>query len=145
MLEDENKIAIENLKEIRVMINNESSLQNNRLTWMITSQALLLAASGALWGKSFKVITALGVLGILSSTSIGFSLLISCKANRILKDRGTIILNRFPYLPPVIGYWAPKRSSWFLPWNLLPWVFAVFWLVLWYLAYLQQTSWPLCP
>ena len=102
------------------MINNQSSLQNNRLTWMITSQALLLAASGALWGKSFNVITALGVLGTLSSISIGFNLLISCKANKILKDRGSMILNRFPYLLPVIGYWAFKKSSRLLPWNLLP-------------------------
>ena len=44
---------------IRSMITHETTLRNNRLTWMWALQGQLLAAYGVLWDKSFHGILVL--------------------------------------------------------------------------------------
>lgn len=134
-----------NLNIIRSMIDNESTLKNNRITWMSASQALLLAAVGTLWGESFYAIAVLGLLGFLVVISIWYSLRISCRAVADLRDKGEQIREEHPNLPPVIGYWSSKYLRWLLPWDFLPFWFTILWPVLVCIAYYQQSSWPLCP
>ena len=54
---------------IRSMIFHETTLRNNRLTWMWALQGLLLAAYGVLWGKSFHGLLVLGLTGLATSIS----------------------------------------------------------------------------
>ena len=135
---------IENLYTLRSMIDNESTLRNNRLTWMMASQALLLAATGTLWGDSFYAIIALALMVFFAVISIWYSLRISCKAVATLKEKGDKILLKHPDRPPVIGYWSSEYLRWLLPWDFLPFWFAILWPVLVCIAYNQRSSWPLC-
>lgn len=125
----------EYLNIIRAMISHETTLRNNRLTWMWAFQGFLFAAYGVLSDKSFNAVTVITITGFVSSLSICYGLYICSKEIKILKEDGESRRKKEKD-PPVIGYYAPVRF--FLPWNLLPVLFAIVWVILFLISYFAR-------
>jgi hypothetical protein len=114
---------------IREMIRHEDTILNHRLTWMWTLQGLLFAAAGVLWDKDKRGVVIMGVVGILSCVSIGYSL---SRGLRAVKELLGLAASHKRHigegveLPPTIGA-RTKAIEWLLPGRLLPWVFGLAW------------------
>lgn len=108
------------INTIRSMIEHESNLRNNRLTWMWALQGLLMTAAGVLWDKSALAVLIIGITGIVSSLSIRESIRICNNAVNGLRYtlKEHINENTRKLYPPEIGICA--INEWKLPWNLLP-------------------------
>lgn len=115
---------------IRSMIHHETTLRNNRLTWMLALQGFLFAAYGVLWCKSLLAIIVVGLTGLCTSLSICFGLNICSKAidtlNKLGPQENDIQRGKWP---PVIGH-CQKKYRFFLPWKVLPLWFAGVWILL---------------
>ena len=57
------------LQVIRSLINRETSLQNNRLTWFLKSQSLFAAACGVFWDKNPYALAIVLFLGFSSAAA----------------------------------------------------------------------------
>ncbi len=119
---------------IRGMINHEDQLVNQRLTWMWTLQALLFAAVSFNREENPFFSIVISILGIVSSASIGYQMRrgdIAIMALRKLSAEHKEKLPKGCRLAPVIGVEEVNRSKkWLLPNYLLPWVFAVAWILI---------------
>ena len=121
---------------IRTMIMHETTLRNNRLTWMWTLHGLLATAYGVLWEKSLLALIVLTITGLLSSLSTFNGLFICGTAISKLKD---LAPGDGPTgkIPPVIGHYTKVRL--FLPWNFLPVWFAIIWIALLVIAVIGRS------
>lgn len=120
-------------KTIRLMIDEENNLQNNRLTWLMTTQGLLFAALGFAWTKedTRKLVGVFCVMGIFVSLSSWSALQLSGAAYDELRAWWAKHVPANYEGPPVMGSTAKPKSSiqWSLrPWRLLPWVFILGWI-----------------
>ena len=61
-------------KEVREMLDHENVLVNSRYTWLLTTQSLLLAATGVFWGKQTSIELLVSLIGFVSCVSVGYSL-----------------------------------------------------------------------
>jgi len=117
---------------IREMIRHEDTVLNHRLSWMWTLQGLLFAAAGVLWDKDWRGVLLMGLVGLLASISIGYSL---ARGLRAVKELLSIAADQKQRhgegaeMPPTIGA-RTKAVDWLLPGRLLPWVFGLAWIAL---------------
>ena len=116
------------LDTYRELVKHENELTNHRLNWFILMQAMLFAGLGAMWSADYLPLLIVASLGLLICIPFGYVLhlndaaisdLISlCKANTNLDE----------FEPPIIGYDKAKHV-WLLPWNSVPIVFGVSWIL----------------
>lgn len=121
--------ALSYLGIIRDMIKHENELINQRIGWMFTLQGLLFGGIAFLWESANPIIVILGVVGILSCMSIGYSLNRGVNAIKALLENGFTCQRTQPSnrtFPPIIGS-TNKAVEWFIPARLLPWVFGFAW------------------
>ena len=59
---------------IRAMIEHENTLLNHRMTWMWTTQALLVTAAGIMWRYHHLLVQLICFFGFVSCVSVGLSL-----------------------------------------------------------------------
>jgi hypothetical protein len=122
----------QNAQIIRSMIEHENSLQNYRLTWLMTTQGLLFAALGFAWDKTGAValVIIVSVLGIFISASMWLVLRLSELAFQGLIEWWEKHQPNDYNGAPVLGLRTQARGfRWYmLPWKTLPWVFALAWL-----------------
>ena len=108
-------------------IKYEDSLLNHRLTWMWTLQALLFTAFGFILenpqNRRFAILIC--VLGISSSISIGLILYIGGRNLHLLNKEKSTLYESYG----VKKYKKLDRFEWLFPWNLLPVIFLIAWLV----------------
>ena len=124
---------------IREMIRHEDVLLNQRLTWMWTLQGLLFGATSVLWDKDSPAVMLIGLVGLLSCISIGYSLARGLRAVRELLGVAADHKKRLgegAEIPPTIGA-RTKATEWLLPGRFLPWVFGVSWVLVIVLRILQ--------
>jgi hypothetical protein len=132
MTDISSKEANEYISTIRDMIQHENQLSNQRLTWMWTIQGLLFASIPFTWKISLILHFVIGLVGLISSISIGYQL---SRGNAAIKELLTIAknykkeLDKTICIPPTIGA-RSKAHEWLLPTKLLPIVFATAWVVL---------------
>ena len=123
--------TLDDASTIRQMIAHEDDLINHRLTWLAQLQGFLFAALGFAWEKASVLVPGLVVVGIVTALSVHAACLFSGKAVDGLRKEWDA--NRpTPYDgPDVIGYRA-DNEGWFLgrflPWIVLPWLFALVWI-----------------
>jgi len=119
--------------EIRNLIKHENELVNHRLGWLMTAQALLYTALSLIWKSGFNEVLVIGLVGILSSLTFGYSLKFSDKAiGRLLSIYREQLKNKSKKeenYAPVIGY-EGKTTLIFLPWNFMPWLLVAAWVSL---------------
>ena len=116
---------------IRSMIEHENSLMNHRMTWMWTSQGLLVTATGIMWEIHIFLILLVCLFGFCSSISLGISCNSALRAIKSLRiDWGERKKEDPEYRGPrVIG--SPEMRpfiSKLFPWNFLPWLMALIWI-----------------
>ena len=117
---------------VRSMIEHENTLLNHRMTWMWTLQGLLVAATGIMWGFHHLLVLLICFFGFVSCVSLGTSLQSALRAiDSLLKDWETRSAGG-PYDGPrVIGFSEVKSVlSKLYPWNMLPWLMAIVWVLL---------------
>lgn len=127
---------------VRTMIAHEDNLLNNRMNWLLVVQGLLFAALGSLKDAASPIP---GLVYVL--IAFGFLISISSKIAFISSDRAIRNLlaywdehlksanRRWQDYPPVFGAAIHDRvlmrlDRFLSPRNLLPWVFALGWLVI---------------
>jgi hypothetical protein len=127
---------------VRTMIAHEDDLLNNRMNWLLVVQGLLFAALGSLADVSSSIP---GLVYVL--IAFGFLISISSKVAFISGDRAIRNLlaywdehlesanRRWQDYPPVFAAAVQDRmlmrlDSFLSPRNLLPWAFALGWLVI---------------
>lgn len=124
--------ATEYLKVMREMIRHENELVNNRLHWMFTLQGFLFGATSFIWKNSQSGVILLGLIGILSCASIGYTLARGLNAIHVLLVKTRDFCKGLPddwQIPPVIGS-RRKAIEWLLPSRMLPWVMGLAWIAL---------------
>lgn len=117
----------------RQLVSHEDSLGDQRLNWLITSQSVLYAALAFIWDKSWVVAVVISLVGVISCISIGGALLTNTAAIRKILDDWQQEKPNGHIGPRVIALrsqenpykWSPPLY----PWNILPWVLAVSWLI----------------
>lgn len=126
----------EYLEVIRSLIDRETTLLNNRLSWFLTSQSLLAAACGVFWDKKYAIAVVL-YLGISSAAaSIPGLHLCSLAINFY---RAKTAPNE---TDPPVDYDHAKEvgNEWwlkFVPWKSLPVVFLIGWIALGVIKFLN--------
>lgn len=124
----------EEAKIIRAMVEQENSVQNNRLTWLMTIQGLLFAALGFAWDKKDAggLVVVFCILGVIVSLIGWSSSQLSGKAYQELKvwcDAHTP--KEYKGVPVICARGKPNRLHWILrPWRALPWIFALGWVAI---------------
>jgi hypothetical protein len=121
---------------IRAMIMHENEIINDRLTWLLTFQGLLLAALGFAWGAkdSKPLVRIFAALGIVVSVVSVFGLLAATNAMYGLVDWWAQHRPADYVGPDVIGATVP--SGWppafryLTPWNLFPLLFVAAWIAI---------------
>lgn len=121
------------LQYIYDRVKHEDDLVNHRLTWLLTLQGLLFTAFALLTRDAFEVgRIVIGVTGLVSSVSVGYSTLFSHRAldrlHPILEELAARIERDFEMVHPERVCAGPITP--FLPWPFLPWVFVAAWFVL---------------
>lgn len=114
---------------IRKLIEHEDNLQNFRLTWFSTYQALLFASLSFAWDKGRILVWVICGVGIVTAFSAFAALRLS--------DLSYVNLGRW-WKKNLSAYKGPPRqgheADFFLigamPSKVLPWIFMVSWLVL---------------
>ncbi len=117
---------------VREMIQHESVLTDHRMMSMWALQGLIFTTCGLLWEKNMLATLAVYGLGMISSISVGHSILVSIKAtNTLIKDweskLGDSIL-QYPRIEALQGH--EMRFRYLLPWRLFPFLFPSVWLCL---------------
>jgi hypothetical protein len=127
---------------VRTMIVHEDDLLNNRMNWLLVVQGLLFAALGSLKDSSPQIP---GLIYVL--IAFGFLISISSKIAFVSSDRAIQTLltywdmhlkatrGRWQDYPPIFGAELQNRmlmqlDRFLSPRNLLPWAFALGWLVI---------------
>lgn len=120
---------------IRDMIRHENEITNNRLTWMLVLQGILFVASASFWRIHWLPLLIITILGVVTSISFFYALLLSRKARIYLRSLWKKKIEKQKELveriPPVAGD-APiqHRFPTLNPWLFLPWVFVSCWVAL---------------
>ena len=120
--------------KIRLLIEHENNLENNRIQWMLVIQGFLLAAFGTTLNSSFpnKIVFVFSVIGFITSLSTYAHLLQSRKAmNNAYEDFKSAYPNYNG--PPVIGLEMSKLpwyKRYIIPPYILPVLFMLIWMVL---------------
>jgi hypothetical protein len=126
--------TLETAEIVRTMIMNENQLVNQRLTWLLTFQGLLLAALGLAWSRreSRPLIAVFGFLGIAASLVSAVGLVAASRAMDHLVDWWHLHRPNDYVGPDVIGLPAASSSviNYMNPWTLFPLMFAVAWSVI---------------
>ena len=120
-------------KITRSMIQHENELLNHRMSWMWALQGLLATASSFIWKDEVMVVQLICAFGFLSSISFALSFKSSMRAIDSLLNSWHVYAAENPGYtgPPVIGYPEPKlMTTFFHPWHSLPWLSAIFWVLL---------------
>jgi hypothetical protein len=121
---------------IRAMIMHENEIINDRLTWLLTFQGLLLASLGFAWGAkgSKPLVRIFAGLGIVVSVVSVFGLLTATNAMYGLVDWWSQHRPADYAGPDVIGASVPLRwprvFRYLTPWNLFPLLFVVAWIAI---------------
>jgi len=117
---------------IREMIQHESVLTDHRMTWMWALQGLLFTTLGLLWEKSVLATLVVCGLGMISSISVGYSILVSIKAtNTLINDWENKLGDnavQYPRIEALQGH--EMRFRYLLPWRLFPFLFPSAWFCL---------------
>ena len=114
------------------MIKHENELVNQRLGWMFTLQGLLFGSVSFLWAASVLPIMVLGLIGLISCISIGYTLARGLDAIKELLAIARDYKKSLPpniSLPPLIGA-RRKAVEWLLPGRLLPWALGLGWIAI---------------
>ena len=117
----------------RQLVQHEDSLRDQRVNWLLASQGLLYASLGFIWDKSPLIASVISLVGVATCVSISGSLLTNTAAVRRIcsdwEERKPADYNG----PRVIGIRSSenphKWASRLYPWNALPWVLLVSWMV----------------
>ncbi len=123
---------------IRSMIQHEDRLQHQRMTWLLVTQAFLLAAVRWSWDDHEFLVAVICILGLVLAISIAWIFRLGQFAIRKLLVRFSkrVQSGGDHYVdhhigPPPIGSWGIHPAGYCLaPWNLLPWLIAAMWLVI---------------
>lgn len=127
---------------VREMIAHEDNLLNNRMNWLLVVQGLLFAGLGSLADAAAPIpglVYVLIAFGFLISISSKIAFISGERAIRNLlgywDDHLTATNGRWQDYPPVFGAAIHDRTlvrldRFLSPQNLLPWVFALGWLVI---------------
>jgi hypothetical protein len=84
------------------MIRHEDTLMNQRFTWFVTIQGLLLAATGFAWKDGPPALVVLfSSLGLATAVSAFFSYRLT---NRAIDKLQTPHTNRTEHPEPILGY-----------------------------------------
>jgi uncharacterized membrane protein YdfJ with MMPL/SSD domain len=114
----------------RDMIRHEDTLMNQRFTWFVTIQGLLLAATGFTWKDGPPALVVLfSSLGLATAVSAFFSYRLT---NRAIDKLQTPHTNRTEHPEPILGYSLidqPAQWGRLLPEVFLPWAFSAAWLL----------------
>ena len=134
--EDENRAALVAHAEIlRGLIRQENDITNQRTTWLLVSQGILLAAAGSFLKIHLFPTIVVGIVGLLLSLSFGKSLENSFEARQYLKQSWRTLVEKQGFkwedFPPLDGGVPGVRVvRWSFPWYVAPRVFVVAWAVL---------------
>jgi hypothetical protein len=117
---------------VRSMVEQENSMRDQRLNWLIASQGLLMTALGFSWDKDRFLVISLSIAGLLFCVSIGSNLYCNTLAIRklagIWKERC-----KATYQGPGVTALRsenihPRIITWLYPWDVLPLSLSVFWI-----------------
>lgn len=121
---------------IRQMIQHETELVNQRMTWFLTSQGIFFAALGVVWGEDLRLTLAIVVVGLVASVSTQVSVQAAIRAVQGLEqcwiDKARELEVDLDSVPPVNGLYRTQirfHEKLLFPWRLLPWFLAMTWLV----------------
>lgn len=121
------------LTQVGSMLRHENDLMNHRLTWMWTLQGLLFAAYAVLLEQHERVTMLIAVVGLVSSVSIGLSLVASHRMLQRLNPHARQLigdLEQASKVSPVEFPTRPPFPRFLYPWLLLPWFMALIWVVM---------------
>jgi hypothetical protein len=120
----------------RALIRHENDLTNQRTTWMLVTQGILLAAMATLLNVDRMLLTlVLSAVGYLTAMSVGQALKNSEDSRQFVKNEWEERLRRRGYTPyvdfaPLDGRNpAQNIDPKFFPWRFLPKLFKATWLV----------------
>ncbi len=120
---------------IRELLRQENDVMNHRMTWFLTLQGFLFAALAFGWDQGSALITVLGLVGIMSSFSVGVLLRHAVLAMKHLqeaaRDANEPIVGRTHKENPAIVHFI-------LPWHFLPILLSIAWLALIVVKYLEK-------
>jgi hypothetical protein len=133
-LSENDMSMVEYAAVIREMIRNENELTNNRLTWLLVVQGFLFNAAASFWNEQ-KALIIIAILGILTSVSVFYALLLSRRARKYLRSlwqkklvSNTELANQ---IPPVVGDTPDTvQGSMLNPWMFIPWIIIIAWALL---------------
>lgn len=148
---NDQKSEIENISKeykekslvIRSLINDENKMYNDRMYWLVLIEGLLFASMGALIHDNnvsnvIQYLTILFLTGLCVSISFIYIFRLSEKAMDRLKDKHREICTDLKISEKeedfVIGInhkeGCPNPFHFLAPWNFLPYVFGIAWLLL---------------
>src|SRR5262245_42310790 len=121
---------------VRAMIQHENEIINDRLTWLLTFEGLLLTALGFAWGAkdSKPLVVIFSVLGVIVSLVSLFGLIASTNAMYGLVDWWYEHRPKEYAGPDVIGAAVPRDwwPGWryVTPWTMFPLLFVGTWVAI---------------
>lgn len=128
--------ATEFADRVREMIRHETNLVDHRMTWFLTSQSILFAAIGVVWGNDKEFLVLIATIGAIVALSFHVSLRASIKAVHGLEKYW---LDHCEQLkldpisePPVNGLCQDQIGCVernLFPWRLLPWFLGLMWVL----------------
>jgi len=138
-------------------VRHENNLVNQRITWMLLLQGLLLTSLGLLWKNksSWPPAIALCLVGIMSCLTVGSSLSAGIehldKLNPFVERLETAVAEKFDAVAKEKGLECTECQTGFrlaiphvpcvYPWDILPWFFAITWVILaTYVSYISFSS-----
>lgn len=129
--ENRDYLTVEELKVIAEDRRHEDHLSNNRMTWMLASQSLLLTAFALLLQQHRWPALFVAIIGAVSCISYGYVLRVGVKALHGLEERTQEWINPAQALPQVLRVEkSTARLPWLFPWNLIPWLMVAVWFCL---------------
>lgn len=117
---------------VRLMVEHENSMRDQRVNWLIASQGLLISGLGFAWDKDKYLVISIAVVGICFCVSIGANLF--CNTLAIRKLAASWKQRCKPnYDGPAITALrsidiVPKIITKLYPWNVLPFSLSGFWI-----------------
>ena len=115
-------------KVIRELLTQENTLMDNRMSWFLTLQGFLFAALAFGWDKGASLIAVFGIVGIMSSISVGILMRHTVLAMRRLQEKAESFCNG-----PIVGRSHKENIAivhFLLPWHFLPILFSLAWILL---------------
>lgn len=120
-----------NAEIIRKLVEHENIVQHNRITWFFTSQTLLFASLAFAWDKIAVLASVICTVGVISAFTAFVALRLCDKAYDSLSSWWRQNLSGYSG-PPRCGYEGTFWEIFAMPSRILPWVFMLSWLVLFF-------------